>query len=165
MKILFTASGVLALFLLSGLAFAQASASEKPAVKMGLWREDVTTTITGINGVNPAPQKSSDLACISAESWKQHGLHAADDTHCEVVNLRWDAHRLTYETHCGGSSVSEFHIDITIDSDELMHGTATAEFPSGSTAPAGKLSSTLTAKYVSTACGDVKPGEKKTVKQ
>jgi hypothetical protein len=141
--------------LATGAARAQ-TGSELP-VKAGLWREDVTTTITGIQGVKPDPQTSSNLACISLESWKRSGLQG--DTHCEVTNLRWDAHRMSYDTHCGGSDAEGFQVNITIDGDERMHGMAVAKFPAGA-----KMTSTVTEKYVSADCGDLKPGEKKPTK-
>lgn len=140
--------------LATGAALAQTA--ELP-VKAGLWREDVTTTITGIQGVKPDPQTSSNLACISADSWKRSGLQG--DTHCTASNLRWDAHRMSYDTSCGGSDGTSFHVDIAIDSSEHMHGAAVAKFAAG-----GKMTSAVTEKFISADCGDLKPGEKKPVK-
>lgn len=146
--------------------FAIAADSKKPPVKMGLWQEQVSTTIGGVAGVSSAPQRDTEQVCITRKSWSTNGLQASANR-CTLENLRWNAHSLSYDAQCGAqNSVGLiFHMYILIDSDKHMHGTAGTEIATPGSANQGKWESTLTADYIGRNCGDLKPGEQKPVKQ
>ncbi|MGC2161398.1 MAG: DUF3617 family protein [Silvibacterium sp.] len=166
MKIQYAAIASLPLLLsLASLAAAQTVKPTSPPVKMGLWREEVSTTITGIEGVTPTPHHDVEQYCISPESWK-HGLQGANTNHCEVSNLHQDSHKVSYDVSCGlqQRGRTAFHMEVLIDSDEHMHGTAVAKISGPGVTHAGTWTSTLTERYIGSDCGDLKPGEKKPLK-
>lgn len=144
--------------------------NKKPPVKMGLWQEEVSTTISGVDGVAAVPQRDTEQACITPESWRTRGLQASNANRCTTLNLQWDAHKLSYDERCGGqdSPALVFRMYIMIDNNEHMHGTAgTIIAASGSAhqgSPQGMWESTLTASYLGSDCGDLKPGEQRPVK-
>jgi Protein of unknown function (DUF3617) len=155
-------------FLLSfaTLGLAQTAKTHTPPVKMGLWEEDVTTTITGVQGVTAGPQKDVEQSCISPESWK-HGLQGNNISQCETLNLHQTPHKMSYDERCGSQKQGflVFHMDILIDSEEYMHGTAVAKITGSSTSQEGTWTSTVTEHYIAPDCGNLKPGEKKSLKQ
>jgi hypothetical protein len=167
MKIPLAAKAVSPLLLsLAALASAQTPAPAPPPVKMGLWLEQVTTTITGIEGVTPTPHKDVEQSCISPESWK-HGLQAMNANRCETSNLHQDSHKMSYDERCGSPAHGfiVFHMNILIDNDQHMHGTAIAKMQPSAASHQATWNSTLTDRYLGPDCGDIKPGEKKPLKQ
>lgn len=151
---------------LTAIASAQAPVPAPSPIKMGLWHEEVTTTITGVEDVVPAPQKDSEQFCISAESWHKHALQAAN-SRCIVSNLHQDAHGVSYDVSCGSSEPAStvFHMNILIDNDRRMHGTAVATITAPGSPHHGTWTSTITERYVAPGCGSLKPGEKKHAEQ
>ncbi len=162
MKTQFTAIGALLLFLpVADLAFAQTPAPAQPPIKMGLWQEEVITTISGIDGVSPAPQKYTEQTCISPESWSKHGLTTVNANRCVISNLHPGSHTLSYDQQCGAQADAVvFHVTIQIDSERHMHGTSVATITAPGSARHGTWTSTITEHYLVPDCGDIKPGEK-----
>ncbi len=74
---------------------------------------------------------------------------------------------MSYDERCGATEhgLIVFHMDILIDNDQHMHGTATAKMQSSDAGHQATWNSTLTDRYLSPDCGDIKPGEKKPLKQ
>lgn len=155
------------LLLLTGPASAQTPSANAPHVKMGLWQEEVTTTITGIDGVRPTPLKDVEQSCISPESWKKYGLQAANANRCTMSNLHQDSKKMSYDESCGSQEhgVIVLHMVILIDDDTHMHGTAVAKISGPASPHAGTWSSTLTDRFISPDCGNLKPGQKNPLKQ
>jgi hypothetical protein len=150
------------------LLFTILASAQTPPIKMGLWQEEVTTTITGIPGVSPTPQIDQEQSCISPESWSKYGLQATNANRCTVSNLHQDSHKMSYDVSCGtqehGTLV--FHMEILIDNDQHMHGTAVAAVTSPNpSSGAATWTSILTEHYIGPDCGSLKPGEKKPVDQ
>lgn len=145
------------------LSLAALASAQTPPVKMGLWQEEVTTTITGIQGVTTTPQKDVELSCISPESWKKYGLQAASSNRCTMSNLHQNSKKMSYDVSCGTQEHGPlvFHMEILIDSDQHMHGTAVAKISATASPHTGAWTSTLTEHFISPDCGDIKPGEKK----
>jgi len=147
---------------LTALASAQAPAHTPPRINMGLWHEEVTTTIAGIDGVMPTAQKDTEQFCINADSWRKYGLQAAN-SRCSVSNLHQEARKLSYDVSCGSQNRSSmiFHMNILIDSDRQMHGTAMATITTHGSLQRGTWTSTVTERYLAPDCGGLKPGEKR----
>jgi hypothetical protein len=163
MKTPLTAIGALWFLSLAGPVSAQTPALAPPPFNMGLWREEVTTTITGIDGVSPTPQKDVERFCISLDSWRKYGLQAANSNRCTVSNLHQDTHGVSYNESCSSqqNTAMVFHINILIDDDRHMHGTAVADVTAPNSPHPAKWASTVTERYIGPNCGDIKPGEKK----
>jgi Protein of unknown function (DUF3617) len=138
-----------------------------PPIQWGLWHEEVTTTITGIDGVTPTPQKDIEQFCISPESWQKFGLQAANSTSCSISNRHMGAHNISYDVSCGSPARAPiiFHMNILIDSDRHMHGIAAATISAPGSHQHGSWASSVTERYIAPYCGGLKPGEKKPVKQ
>ena len=151
--------------------FAVAGDSKRPPVKMGLWQEEVSTSISGVDGVSAIPQRDTEQVCITPESWRTRGLQASNSNRCTTLNLQWDAHKLSYDEQCGAqdSPALVFRMYIMIDNDQHMHGTAATIIATPGSAHqdthSGTWESTLTASYLGSDCGDLKPGEQRPVKQ
>lgn len=165
MKIPLAARAVFPL-LLSLATLGSAQAPTLPPVKMGLWREDVTTTISGVEGVTARPHEDLEQFCISPESWK-HGLQATNANRCETSNLHQDSHTMSYDERCGPPNHGPlvFHMNILVDNDQHMHGTAVAKIAVPGSPHEATWTSIVTEQYIAPACGDIKPGEKKPLNQ
>jgi hypothetical protein len=58
---------------------------------------------------------------------------------------------------------TSIHVKMFLDSDEGMHGTVNVKM-TGANFPQGmSVTSTITSKFLSSDCGDIKPGESKPV--
>ena len=145
---------------------AQTPAAALPPIQWGLWHEDVVTTITGIDGVTSTPQKDTEQFCIRPESWQKFGLQAANSTSCSISNRHQEARNLSYDVSCGPPAQARiaFHMNILIDSNRHMHGTAIATISAPGSSQHGVWTSTVTERYLSSDCGSLKPGEKKPVR-
>jgi hypothetical protein len=107
-------------------------------------------------------------SCYTPDSWKQamqkmQSRQANAD--CSSSNLQQDAHKLSFDGQCTvqqGMSIT-YHVEMFLDSDEAMHGSSSAkmsspQFPQGMT-----MTSVISSKFISSDCGDIKPGESKPV--
>jgi hypothetical protein len=163
-----TATAALPLLLSFAAIAAAQTAPAPPPIKMGLWHEEVTTVISGIDGVTPTPHKDVEQSCISPESWK-HGLQANSHgvQNCTMSNLHQDAHHVSYDESCGSqpNGLLVFHMEILIDDNQHMHGTAVAKVSVPGSSKQATWNSTLTERYLSPDCGTIQPGEKKSLNQ
>lgn len=167
MKLPIATAALPLLLSVAALAATQKPAPAPPPIKMGLWHEEVTTVISGIDGITPTPHKDVEQFCISPESWK-HGLQANSRgaQTCTMSNLQQDAHHVSYDDSCGSQPNGlVFHMDILIDDDQHMHGTAVAKMSVPGSSQQATWNSTLTDHFLSPDCGDIKPGDKKPVDQ
>ncbi len=161
-----------AVALLSARAAAQTTPAVPP-VKMGLWQSEVTIQMSGIPnapaGAMP-PRTISQEACMTSDSWKKamQGLQGQQQAvDCSVSNMQQDAHHFTFDEQCSAQQglTTNVHVDMQLDSDEGMHGSAAVTM-NGPGVPQGMtMNSTITSKYLSDDCGDLKPGEQKTLPQ
>jgi Protein of unknown function (DUF3617) len=157
-----------ALFSFAALASAQ---SGPPPMKMGLWQSEVTVQMTGMpNGASMPSRTMTSQSCMTLDSWKD-SLQGAQNhqpnasVKCTRSNVQQDGHHYTADVQCSGQQggSTTIHVDMQFDSDESMHGTTTMSL-SGPNAPSGmQMSSTIKSKFLSSDCGDVKPGQGKMV--
>ena len=127
-------------------------------VKPGLWQAHVNTK------AGPTDLSSDDKYCFSAGTTLSDYLTAtnkgAPGTTCKVSNKNQTAHGISYDTACsGGSMGSNGHINFQLPDQEHFSGTSQTKVTgtSGGRAVNMEVDKTFTAKFVASACGDVKP--------
>jgi hypothetical protein len=167
MRIRLTAVAPL-LLLASSFAFAAAQVPAglaPPPIKMGLWE----ATVTANTGMGPKGITSVHQSCMTPDSWKdlmQKIQARTANVTCTSSNLQQDSHKISFDGSCSMDQgmTANYHVEMFLDGDTAMHGTTTGKisgpmFPNGMT-----IGSSMTSKFISSDCGDVKPGESKTVK-
>lgn len=174
MKLRFPAIATLPL-LCSFAALTSAQTLEPPPVKMGLWQSESTTTIEGAPANSPMAQAMThggsanvSQGCLTPDTWKsefQHMQQQRQSANCNQTNFQQDSHHVSFDEQCGGQGgySSNIHFEMLIDDSENAHGHADvkmtgAAFPQGMT-----MHMTMKTKYLSSSCGNVKPGEGKVI--
>ena len=173
MKIRLAALAPLAL-LLSLVAVAQTTPLTPPPIKMGLWQSSVTVNMSAMPGM-PAGAAGAggamtrvNQSCMTPDSWKNafHSMQQRQQqtaANCTTANVQQDSHQVTFDMDCSSQQgySTNIHVQMFLDSDEAMHGNATVKM-SGANFPQGmSMTSAITSKFVSSDCGDIKPGESK----
>jgi hypothetical protein len=170
MKLRFTALTPLPL-LLSLAAAAQTPTPAPPPIKMGLWQSSVTVKMSGMDNLPPSAAAASThtmvyRSCMTADSWNkamQSMQSAQQKMDCTTSRMQQDSHQLSFDESCTAQQgyTSSIHVQMLLDSDEAMHGTSNVKM-TGPAFPQGmSMSSTITSKFISSDCGDIKPGEQK----
>jgi hypothetical protein len=165
----------LALFLAStAFAAAQETTPTPPPIKMGLWQSSVTVNMAGMIPNAPAGAGGSmthiNQSCMTPDSWRDAFRNMQQrrqqaTANCSTANVSQDAHQMTFDMSCSGQQgvSTNVHVQMFLDSQEAMHGNATVKM-SGPSFPQGmSMTSTIASKFLSSDCGDVKPGESKPV--
>ncbi len=141
-----------------------------PPIKMGLWQNEVTTTMTGMENSPAAAHMASEhtsvhQSCLTPETWQRDLSKMREQkSECTRTNVHQDAHALTFDESCtSGQFTTVVHFEATFEGGEHMHGIATARttgaaFPQGMT-----MNMHMNSHFVSADCGDVKPGETKMI--
>ncbi|HZZ38311.1 MAG TPA: DUF3617 domain-containing protein [Acidobacteriaceae bacterium] len=174
MKLRFLTIATLPL-LCSFAALASAQTLEPPPIKMGLWQSESNTSIEGVAANSPMAQAMThggnsnvSQGCLTPDTWKsefQHMQQRHPDSDCNQSNFQQDAHHIAFDETCGGQRgyASNVHFEMLIDDSENAHGHVDvkmtgAAFPQGMT-----MHMTVKTKYLSSDCGDVKPGAGKVI--
>jgi hypothetical protein len=155
-----------ALFSLAALAAAQTPTP--PPMKMGLWQSDVTVQMAGMpNGISMPARTVTTQSCMTPDTWKdalqnrQPNMPAT----CTTSNVQQDGQHYSADVQCSSQQgfTAAIHVDMQFDSDESMHGTTTATIGGGAAPQNMTMNSTIKSKFVSSDCGDIKPGQGKMV--
>jgi hypothetical protein len=124
-------------------------------IKPGLWETHVS-----VNGDAPV----AGQACFSAGTTLSDYLAAtnksAPGVSCSVSNKVQTAHGIAFDDTCTGRSISsKGHIDFHLPDSEHFSGASktTVTGTVGGTPMNMKMDKTFTAKFLSSACGNVKP--------
>ncbi len=152
--------------LLSLTCAAQVPNIAPPPIKMGLWQSSVTLNSTGMGPLGG--RAITNQSCYTPDSWKQSMQRMQShqqDMNCSTSNFEQDSHKMSFDGQCSsnqGYNVT-YHIEMFLDSDEAMHGTSSAKmagpsFPQGMT-----MTSNISSKFISSDCGDIKPGQSRPV--
>jgi Protein of unknown function (DUF3617) len=145
---------------------------EPPPIKMGLWQTESNGTVTGMENTPMGKAMSGQhgsvtQGCLTPDTWKnslQKMQSQNQQNDCKVSNFHQDSHSVSFDEVCTGTrNNSNIHFNATFDDDEHMHGTVkmvmtAAALPQGMT-----MNMDLKSHYVSSSCGDVKPGEGKVI--
>jgi hypothetical protein len=162
----------------AALAAAQIPTIAPPPIKMGLWQSSVTVNMSGMpnnpnmpSGAGGGSMTHVNQSCMTPNSWRdafrnmQQRRQQAASANCSTLNVSQDAHQVTFDMNCSSQQgfTSNVHVQMLLDSEEAMHGNATVKM-SGPNFPQGmSMTSIITSKFVSSDCGDVKPGQSKPV--
>lgn len=173
----FTAASLasLALFLASAaFASAQDTTPTPPPIKMGLWQSSVSVNMAGMMPNAPSGAGGSmthvNQSCMTPDSWRDAFRNMQQrrqqaTANCSTANVSQDAHQMTFDMNCSGQQgiSTNVHVQMFLDSEEAMHGNATVKM-SGPNFPQGmSMTSVIASKFLSSDCGDVKPGQSKPV--
>lgn len=178
--------GMLALLALCTLAGVAARAQDLPAtppVKMGLWESTIASKIGGLT-IPPdvaarlqamgrpvpgaTPTTIVTQSCMTKEEWaKSIEKMNNNEAKCTYTNRTFTAQKFSFDMSCTSERGGVFsgHFEMLIDDDEHTHGTA--HMKSEATGPNGQamtIDTTLNSHYLAADCGDVKPGEARTIK-
>jgi len=145
-----------------------------PPVKMGLWQSSVTINMSGMPNMPSGAGSTTHVnqSCMTPDNWKDAFRNMQQrrqqmSANCTTTNYSQDAHQLTLDMSCTSEQGmnTNMHIQMFLDNDSAMHGSATTKI-SGAAFPQGMVvNSTISSKFLSSDCGDVKPGEGKAVQQ
>jgi Protein of unknown function (DUF3617) len=181
-----TKGGLLFALALCCLAGAAAKAQDLPAtppVKMGLWESSITTTIGGIT-IPPdvaarleamgrqvpgsTPHTTITQSCMTQDEWTKsiERMNDSKETKCTYTNRSITSSKFSFDLSCASEHGGVFtgHFEMNVDNDEHTHGTAHMKGEMGPQGQPMTIDTTLTSHYLSANCGDVKPGEGKTIK-
>jgi hypothetical protein len=170
MKIRFVPYASLPLLLsFAALAAAQVPTIAPPPIKMGLWQSSITVKSGGMGPMAGAGNTTSaHQSCFTPDSWKQ-SMQAMQSRqqkmNCTTSNFQQDSHEISFDGQCTtDQSINvNYHVEMFLDSDSAMHGTTTSKM-SGPMFPQGvTMSSSIASKFISSDCGDIKPGESKSI--
>jgi hypothetical protein len=146
---------------------AQTQSMEPPPVKMGLWQTESSTSMAGMPN-NPGGSKHTTVTqgCLTAETWKDEfaKFQKNEDQDCKVTNMHQDSHSLSMDETCSSPQYnSTMHFEALIDSSDHIHGTGKAHI-TGPTFPQGiTMDFALSSHYLSSSCGNIKPGDAKVI--
>ncbi len=145
-----------------------------PPIKMGLWQSSVSVNMAGMMPNAPSGAGGSmthvNQSCMTPDSWRDAFRNMQQrrqqaTANCSTANVSQDAHQMTFDMNCSGQQGinTNVHVQMFLDSEESMHGNATVKM-SGPNFPQGmSMTSTIASKFLSSDCGDVKPGQSKPV--
>ena len=156
---------VLGCLLMLSSAAAVAQLPSTPPMKMGLWQAEISTRTSGGGYPDQPAEKRIQRACVSPETWKSFAVSESEKT-CTRAKESYSGRTYTIDMVCpasadsAGSSTS--HMEIVFDTQEAMHFSMNMTINTGQGKPLS-LASTATSKYVGSSCGDIPPGESKTL--
>jgi len=168
MRIRLTAVAPLSLLLsFAACAVAQIPAGiTPPPIRMGLWQSTVSMQ-SGAMGPGRGGAPSTHQSCMTPDSWKdamqKMQSRQQQQANCTTSNLQQDSHKISFDGQCSveqGYNVT-YHVEMFLDGDTAMHGTSTARMSGPMFPQPMTMSSTISSKWLSAECGDVKPGESK----
>jgi hypothetical protein len=154
-------------------ALASGQTGTPPPMKMGLWQSDVSVQMSGMpNGASMPPRTLTSQTCMTPDTWKDslrsmQNRRPNSPVNCTTSNVEQDGHHYTADVQCTAQQgfTTSVHVDMQFDSDESMHGTTTMNM-GGPNAPSGmQMTSTVKSKFLSSDCGDIKPGQGKMIGQ
>ncbi len=178
--------GCLVLICAVGVAGAQATVNPNmpPPVKMGLWETHVTSEIAGLTLPpdviarlkqmgRPIPGGSHTTvtqSCLTPEEWRKslERMNKPQNSDCTLDKHEVNEKKFSFDMSCKteqGMTMTG-HWEMNVVDDEHAHGSGHME--SDQPGPNGQnfsVTTTIDSHYLSADCGDIKPGEPKTMQQ
>ena len=160
---------VLSLGAFATLRAVQTQSVEPPPVKMGLWQTESNTSTAGMENTPMAraggKHSTVSQGCLTPETWKSELAKIGDNPDCKVSNMHQDAHSISFDETCASERHNtNAHFEGQFDDSEHMHGTVKVQITSPSFPQPITMNMALTSHYLSSSCGDVKPGEGKVIR-
>jgi Protein of unknown function (DUF3617) len=161
----------LSLAIFAAYRVAQAQSVDTPPIKMGLWQTEVSTTMSGMENMpmNHGGQHTTvSQGCLTPDTWKSSMQKMQTDAQradCKVSNMHQDSSGLSFDESCSSARYnSDIHFQAQFDNSENMHGSAKMKMTAQGLPQPMTMDMTMTSHYLSSECGDVKPGEAKILK-
>lgn len=151
---------------------AQTGAGSPPPIRMGLWQSEVSVNLSGMENLPPgagADRTSVHQSCMTPDSWKKsmQAMRGQQPSrvNCTTANMQQDSHRIAFDEQCTAEQGynTNVHVEMFLDSQEAMHGTAAVKMTGPAFQRPISMNSTITSKFLSKDCGDIKPGEERAV--
>jgi hypothetical protein len=145
-----------------------AQSVEPPPIKMGLWETETSSVMAGAPNA-PAGRSRSNVVqgCMTPDSWKDSitKLEAERNTDCQSSSVKQTGRTITMDETCSSDRfTSKTHFEATADDTEHMHGSGTMEMSAPQLPQPMKATMKMTSHFVSSDCGDVKPGHSKVIR-
>lgn len=174
-------SAILVAVCAAATAFAQSSAP--PPVKMGLWETTITSQMSGFQlppdvvaklkamgrSVPGGAHTTVSQGCLTPEEWQKsmEGMNQPPNSDCTITHRQIESRKFSFDISCksehGGTTTGHWEMQAT--DDEHSHGSG--HMASDAAGPNGQhftMDMTLNSHFVSTNCGDVKPGNAKIIR-
>jgi hypothetical protein len=159
---------LISLALLAASSTISAQSVEAPPIKMGLWQTETSSEMTGMPNAPAGRSRSNAVqGCMTPDSWKDAltKLQERPDSECTAKNIKQSGHTFTVDESCSSDRfTSKTHFEATADDTEHMHGSGTMEISSPQFPQPMKATMKMTSHFVSSDCGDVKPGQSKVIR-
>jgi hypothetical protein len=171
----------LALCCLAGVVAKAQEMPATPPVKMGLWETTITNTIGGIQ-IPPdiaakmqamgrpvpgsTPQTVVTHSCMTKDEWaKGFEKMNSNESKCTYSNRTITSEKISFDMSCASERGGVFtgNFEMLIADDEHTHGTAHMKGAMGPNGQPMTIDTTLSAHFLAADCGDIKPGEAKTI--
>jgi len=177
----FIGSALSVLTLAATAAVAQTSSSTPPPIKMGLWRNTVTASMTGVQ-IPPdvaarlkamgrslptgEPHTSITESCLTPEKWREMLNHMQPNEDCKESNQHQDSSGMSTDLACkssDGRTHSTGHIEASFASAEKVRGKAHMEMVMPSQPQPIVMDMHFESVYQGSDCQGISPDEPKVV--
>lgn len=157
-----------------------AGAPAPPPVKMGLWQNTITNTMTGIQlppdvvaklqamgrpVPGAAPRTIVTQSCMTAESWQKSMTDMQQKQNCQITNLHQSATAMSGDMACTTpEGSSKGHMEATFPSMEKMNGKMHMEVTTSRQPQPIVVDSTFESVYQGADCKGISPDAAKVVR-
>ena len=172
----------LAMAVLAGsIAVGAQDAPAPPPIKMGLWQNTVTNTISGFQLPPDVVAKLQSMgrpvpgsiprtivtqACVTQDNWKKTFTDMQQNKDCQITNLKQSTTSMSGDVACttsGGSTKG--HVEAAFSSQEKMNGKMHMEITSSSQQQPIVMDATFQSEYQGADCKGVSPDSPKIVQR
>lgn len=140
-----------------------------PPIKMGLWQTEAKTAVSGAENTPLAREgqrATVTQGCLTPDTWKStiESLGKNPTIDCKVTNMHQDSQSLSFDEACSSERYnSDMHFQAQITDNEHMQGSAKVKVTAQGLPQPMTMNMTLDSHFLSSSCGDVKPGEGKVI--
>lgn len=177
----FVGPAISMLMVTAAAAIAQTSSLTPPPIKMGLWRNTVTATMTGLQ-IPPdvaarlkamgrplptgQPHTTVTESCLTPEKWHEMFDNMRPNEECKESNRHQDSSGISTDLVCkssDGQFHSTGHISVTFDSASKVHGEGHVEMVTASQPQPIRSNVHFEAAYQGSDCQGISPDSPKEI--
>jgi hypothetical protein len=150
-----------------------------PAVKMGLWQNTVTNTMSGIQ-IPPevaermkamgrpvpgsAPRTTTTQSCLTPDKWQKSISDMQQGKNCQFTNVKQSASGMSGDMTCTTpEGSSKGHLDATFESQEKMNGKMHMEISTARQSQPIVMDATFESVYQGSDCKGISPDSPKII--
>ena len=150
-----------------------------PAVKMGLWQNTATNTMTGLQlppdvvaklqamgrpVPGAAPRTIVTQSCVTPETWQKSFTNMQQSKDCQITNLHQSATGMSGDMACTtAEGTSKGHLEATFASQEKMNGKMHMEITTARQTQPIVMDMTFDSVYQGADCKGVSPDSPKII--